>query len=389
MEGWLIAMIIVVIVLIGLILYFRFFYHPGTAIPGATSDNVYIPNVTWSNPTVAPGSRCRGFTFGMTMVDGQVRCGLNDDADVQFLQMNSPNYATSILNAMLPKTTDPTTCVDIDQINAIEVIQTCSKTSLTTNNEAAWCPRNDGTFASFGEEYSYYTPCTSDTKFGNALFCPGSISGVTLGFPENCIASVTTTPSLQDGCNLASVSQQFRVIRTSDPSLHPSSSLIQGSTGNNGIYMALVHRDTGLCLMPTSDRPGVGSGVSLRECTSNNNGYVWAMIEPLEYPVTSAGIFNVNGGYTATSPQQLTYIGATSNPNIRLNSSNGAVLGAFLTDTNNYTLSMYDDGGVIRLGPYQTCGLENGAVKCDNTEYMANILTMTDFNSNAISNACQ
>ena len=386
-------MAIVVAVFIGLVLYFRFFYHPATIPTGTTSTNVYTPNITWSNPTVSPGAKCRGYTFGMTMVEGQVRCGIGDDVDTEFLQMNSPTYSSIVLNSMLSTATEPTACVDIDQINAIEVTRTCSQKSNnqsteTSQSSQAWCPRNDGTFASFGDSYTYYTPCTSDTNFSGALYCPGSISGIALGFPENCVESVTTTPELASGCDLSDVAQQFRIIRTSDPSIHPTASSIQGMTGNVGIYMAIVHRDTGMCLMPASDRPAVGSFLTLRECSSNNNGYVWAMIAPLEYPVNNDGSFNSTGEYTATSPPQLTYIGATSNPNIHLTRSNGAVLGEFLTDTSNYTLSMYAEGDRIRLGQYQTCDLEDGDVVCDNLEYTANIVTVTDFNSNVVTNAC-
>lgn len=386
MDSWIIAMLIVVVVMFALLLYFRFFYHPTTVLPPAVSSNVYTPNVVWSSATVAPSSQCRGYTFGMQMFDGQVRCGLEEE-DVSFLQMTSPTYSTSVLNSMT--STPPNTCVDIDQINAIEVIKTCSsKTSSSSSTTGVWCPRNDGTFAQFGDTYTYYTPCVSDTKVGETQFCPGSISGVAFGVGENCLSLTSTTPEVSTGCNLSSVAQQFRVIRTTDPSTHPLPSTVQGATGNNGIYVALVHRDSGLCLMPTSDRPSVNTSVTLRECSSNNNGYVWAYIEPLSYPVNNVGDFNASSSLSAVSPPQLTYIGATSNPNIHLNRSDGATLGAFLTDPDNYTLSMFEYGDIIRLGPYQTCALENDNVVCDNTEYIATILSVTDFNYNAANNAC-
>lgn len=382
MEAWLIAMLVMVVILIGLLLYFRFFYSPSSTVePGVVSDNVYTPNVVWSKESVAPGATCRSFTFPTTSVRGEVICGINDTENVTFLQMPSPTYDTQTLNSMLSESKDPTACVDVDQLNAIEVFRTCTQGSTDTSE--TWCPKADGTLADYGETYTYYTACTSDADRGQSLYCAGNIGVISIG--GSCISGSGTLTT----CLPSDESQQFRIVRTADPNVHPVATLRQGSSGNTGMYMALVHRATGLCLMPPTNRPIYGDDVVLRECSENNNGYVWALIQPLLYPVSANGQFNESGTLTATSPAQLTYIGATTNPNIQLNRSNGTSIGAFLTDyQDNYTLSMRASGNIVTLGPYQTCDQESGAVTCNNTTYRAELLTFAGYNAIAMANAC-
>lgn len=396
-----IIMGVLIFVLLILGIYFRFFYQPTITPDDFQSTNVYTPNYQWGAEKVTPGSTCRGYEFGIQMVSSTARCGTTEK-EVEYLSMESPTFDRETLDNM--ESTSPYNCVDSDQINAIEVVRVCNQLvsgfdASNADKTKTWCPRDDGTFASYGEEYKYYTPCTSDTKFGNTskpLYCAGSIAGVSIGFQEQGFGSVpcldynseTNILTIQETCDLSQSSQQFRVIRTTDPTIHPSVTTTQGSAGNKGIYMAIVHRETGLCLMPQTitNKPILGSDLSLRNCSENQDGFVWALIPPINYSVDSDGDFDPNALYKSTSPQQLVYIGATSNPNFQLNRANSDSIGTFLTNyRENYTLSVFNNVGAPEFGQYKTCTFEKcnsgDCVDCDNRSYNAEIATISLYNN--------
>lgn len=391
-----IVMGILIFILLILGIYFRFFYSPLASPDDFTSSNNYVPNYQWGPETVKAGSNCRGYEFGIEMKTGNLRCG-QSEKEVEYLSMQSPTYNSDIL--INTPSGDPFNCIDSDQINAIEVFRVCNKLVSGVDPNLAdksktWCPRDDGTFAKYGEEYSYYTSCKSNTDFSsNPNYCAGSIAGVSIGFQEQgfgylpCLNYQNGNLTILPECNLSEESQQFRIIRTTDPSVQPSTSLKQGGSGNKGIYMSIIHRNTGLCLMPetVTNKPSLGSNLSLRNCSDNNNGFVWALVPPILYNVDKNGDFEPESELTSTSPQQLVYIGATSNPQFKLNGDSEQI-GNFLTNySQNYTLSIFNENGVPSLGKYQTCTKQecsgNNCVNCDNLEYQSEIATLILYNT--------
>lgn len=396
---------IVLIVIVGILIivgiYFRFFYHPIVDSSDFHSKNIYTSNYKWGPEQVTPGSTCRGYQFGIDMVSGTMRCGLSEN-DVEYLQMESPTFDSSILNNM--ESTEPFTCLDYDQLNAIEVTRVCNELvenidPTTADKSKTWCPKADGTFAAYGESYTYYTRCTSNSRFGSnvtPVYCAGSIAGVSVGYQENgftdlpCIEYIDGVLTIND-CDLSRPGQQFRIIRTTDPTVHPTTSSNQGSAGNKGLYIAIKHRDTGLCLMPRTitNKPILGSDLVLRSCDDNNGGFVWALVPPMSYNVNPDGSFEPDSNLRATSPQQLVYIGAARNPQFNLNTTDSDQLGTYLTNYDeNYTLSIYNDRGTPILGEYQTCGKATctsgdlgRCVNCNNLKYQSEIATIILYNN--------
>lgn len=392
-QAILMGIILLVLIIVGI--YFRFFYSPLVSPNDFQSSNNYVPNYQWGSETANAGSNCRGYEFGIEMKTGAVRCG-NNQKETEYLYMQSPTYNEDTL--LKTPSTNAYSCVDSDQINAIEVTRVCNKLvegidPNTADKSKTWCPRDDGTFAEYGEEYTYYTACKSDTVISNPSYCAGSIAGVSIGFQEEgfgyvpCLSYENGKLIISPNCDLSEKSQQFRIVRTTDPTIQPIISSKQGAAGNKGIYMAIIHRDTGLCLMPqtTTNKPNLGSNLSLRNCSDNNNGFIWAMIPSIVYNVDTNGYFYPESELKSTSPQQLVYIGAVSNPQFKLEGDSNK-LGNFLTNySKNYTLSILNDDGVPSLGKYQTCAYQecSGAncVNCNNLKYQSEIATILLYNT--------
>lgn len=297
---WIIALVIVLIIFISVGVYLKFFYVP-PSIKVEPSSNNYFPNVGWGAQVPYDGSECKRYQFPPIQKVVNYKCGTAQYTN-EILVAQSPTYDTSILDS--PETygievSSYSGCVDVDQINAIYVKQTCDKIfQKTSDNRTSWCFDDEGKYYEYGESQYSYMACTDKgvTTDNKTLFCPGNISGISIGFQYKSFTSVPGIYYNKDGinskfksadvCDLSDPRFVFRIIRTTNPSSYPSERY-GNPIGLEGQYMAIIYRATGECLVPTQMPPTrSGLGVTLAEPgPDNNNGFVWYYMPSLVFYV--------------------------------------------------------------------------------------------------------
>ncbi len=337
---WLIFSGVVLILFILLAVYLQFFSSGLYSPLNENSDSTYAPTISWGAVSVVSGSECYGYQFPVT------QNGL-------FLNLGAPTLNTQVLDNYEDYGVtqgDWFSCLDSDRLNAIKVQHTCSTVPQGRDPATlgSGCYNLQGEIVPYNSTEVFYQTCRGNAISTKASYCPGQVAGVSVAFQADGISDIpcmvwnpdnTISVTAPNGCNLGDPSQQFRVIRTT-PGVYPSPSPTQGNQGNNGFLAAIVERQSGLCVMPTTNTPQSGDSLVLRDCTDNNFGYVWALIPPITYTKADG-----------PAAQQITYVGAATPQDFsKLTIHNPSDLYDFLVSIN--ALSMKNVDGTLLLRPY-------------------------------------
>ena len=357
-TAWIIFVSLIVIIFIGIGIYFQFNSIQPVDINKVFSSNLYGPIARWGDIVPVVGEGCKGYKYPVTLNSGGT------------LKVGTPTLNKLILDNPGDyniTVTDAFSCLDSDLLNAIKVEHTCGvvdnyscddkgkcvatiRTTGTPPANGAGCRALNGSIVPFGQKETFYTTCKSDTQYGfntKNIYCPGQIGGISIGFHatspmdfpclvKNIDGTIGTTNAT--GCDLSDPDQQFQLIQTTPGSV-PSPSTVQGQQGNTGIISAFIDRDTGKCIIPSADK----SSLVLGDCNPFN-GYVWALIPPI--------VYDKNVGASA---QQIVYVGDGNIKDffkLTLNSPDD--LYNYLTSING--LSMSNVSNTISLKPYTKAG---------------------------------
>lgn len=406
-PSWGIALGVIVIIVIAVGVYLRFFYTPsGGSTTNQTSSSQYTPNIGWGDAEPLDNSTCTTYQFPSTMRTTSYRCE-GGSSTGNFVVAPTPSLETLDIATVI----DFQNCVDSDQINAIRVRQYCNNVfDKTSTSTASWCFGVNGKYYTYGEYQDYFTYCNESSTLSDStkeLLCPGTIGGLSVGFQSqdfNYLPCMKYNGSIfvpVDQCNLTDPTQIFRIIRTSNLNSKPGPS--SSPTGNDGPYIALIYRQTGQCVVPSSKYPSrAGVTLTLGDPNDWNGGFIWYLVPPLNYTIYWNGSCTAcdnNGSskgcnsfeQSVTSSQQLVYIGGTTQPDFPLNSKNTLQVLEFLQNTSdNYTYAMNNNGTSITLQEYLPYGnncISDGTTNhpCNATNSAVNFATFQLYNTLAAS----
>lgn len=253
---------------------------------------------------------------------------------------------TAIIDSLTPGNLSDISCVDPDQLVLQKVNQTCVGGGFSGNV----CYGGDGIAFQTGQTRQYYVQCKS-TKCSDTLatvainFDPSDFTSSNPSLDSEKTACLQfdsanpTTPITGERCNLVSNGQILRVERQSP----------DGTANDAGPYGRLFDRNTGLCIIPSTVPPAVGTQLQLASCDPAN-GYVWWFLPPspiitTERVVIDGQIFEVP--VRNVVPQQLVYY-----PNNGRAPPKGENLISYL-DNNNpvvITVEVNEDGSSAQFG---------------------------------------
>lgn len=439
-PSWFYGLLLLFLTFIGLAIYLFFIkdriekqvkkVKDGTVKQPQSSSN-YDPVLVWGDISPALGAKCTGYKFPhSTYKEKNEDCefGSGNGANTYLFSEGRSLYKP-LLDRAVPATSlntpldsviffdNPFFCNQTDTANIILVERTCNKILKTAPNnisldnflEDLYCIGNDGNKYYYGETEQYYSYCDSKGKSSNVSspFCPGIVGGLSVGFQylpsnlntindylkidvsyvplfqtnENKIVNLTigTTDINIDGGranNLASLTQEFQIIRTEILTDRPKESNQEGKNGVSGVFAKIIHRETGLCLKPNTTIASRTSNLIIGECDVND-GYVWALIPELIYTQRdSTGkvyydvsckdnkiVYDDDGNpvvkaFKMSGPQQIVYIGSAIDPNTNINLSKPDETSSYLQDPRNNAYSLYmnknSTGNAISFGPFQT-----------------------------------
>jgi len=240
-----------------------------------------------------------------------------------------PTLRSSILDNLTPGPSGAT-CVDVDQIMAIQEVHTCANfnsTGSTGVSLGSICYLQNGQTASIGQSETFYASQPSLPP------CLGTLGDIGLNFhstsqPPNfgCIELITGSsgPTSGDGfaystCDIGNQDQIFRIIRTDPgptgpiPPVQPATTqnVTVGSSTNLGLIAKFYERRSGLCINVEGAGGGTGSippertPITLGPCNDGYGGFNWMLVPPL-----STGF--LTGNPNSVAPQQIVYIGYLS-----------------------------------------------------------------------------
>lgn len=299
---WIYLIGIILLIVLGFGIFLRYFY---TRTPGVLdfSTSEYQPTYNWEGTTLVPGSTAVGYEFPVTSnSNGFLSI---TPATLNYTKLSNPSeYGIGV--------TDPYSCIDLDQLNAILVQHTCGNlpTSIDRDNANSGCYKIDGTLAQWGDTEDYYLACSpSGSLSTDTLYCPGQVGGVAVDFNLNqqtgtfdnmyCLQRTGETSVSASSCDLTDPDYQFRIILTT-PQSWPGYSTSYGSSGMSGNLARFVHRATGLCVDVGNTGNTGQQGLILRDCgTTYNYGYTWQLFPPTNLGCSTRQKTNAGNGSNA------------------------------------------------------------------------------------------
>lgn len=285
-PNWIWIILGIILLLIGFGIFIRYYYATpvNTSIP--PSSNEYQPTYAWGPTTTVPEALPSGYLFPVKK-DSNGNLSLTPATLNQEVLDNPEQYGVTV--------TDPYPCIDIDELNAIQVTHTCNQypTNFDRDLEGQTnCLMVDGGKAGPGESETYYAACDPNGQTKNTtLFCPGQVGGVAVNFNRTattgrydtlyCLKKDPLSNNVTaDICDLSNTDFQFRIVLTT-PRNWPSYGKSYGSTGMTGTLAAFIHRATGLCVDVLDPSVINSQGLTLRDCNETYNyGYTWQLFAP-------------------------------------------------------------------------------------------------------------
>lgn len=326
LENLLILFVILVVVFLIVGAYFILSRPVAPVVNPTDFVNTFQPNAFWSTPVPSgnsPQNTCQVYTFPTQRVSGEVLPG-------------APSLAPDLISRA---NRGPLLggCLDGDQVQAQQVIHTCTgATGVTSGDASVWCYRQDGTRATLGETETYYTTSTC-----SAGPCVGVLGGISLSFQPpgfvKCIRKIGDGPvNTETDCISADEGVfGWRITRVNpgqDPASKPS------GQSASGILAQIYARQENACLSPLSNTSG--SEVVLQACSATpNNGFNW-LFAPSLLPVDST--------HPDISPPQIAFVGSFDTATIPTDPTQ---LRQWL-ETNN-PLSLQYQPGNVTLAPFQ------------------------------------
>lgn len=279
---WVVGIIIILVIGVGLYLRYKYVAPQSSSISGST--NEYHPSYSWGKATTLPDAGPAGFEFSVKK-DNKGNLSLTP-ATLNSAVLSNPD-GTNVIKG------EPFPCIDIDQMNAIQVEHTCDQYPSGVPREQAGisnCITVDGQRAPPGSTEIYYAACnTAGVVNKTTMFCPGQVGGVAVNFNRDekrvysilyCLKKDINDNIAVSECNLADKDYQFRIVLTT-PKSWPSYGTSYGSTGTTGTLAAFIHRATGLCVDVVDPTNKGSQGLTLRDCNETYNyGYTWQLFPP-------------------------------------------------------------------------------------------------------------
>lgn len=198
-------------------------------------------------------------------------------------------------------------CYDPDQIVAQQFIRTCNNP-----NPGEGCLGTDGNIYKTGESQIYYSLCSQPKR------CTDNLAAIAIQFDPldsdhidqiKCfeVQEVGDKTNGKD-CDISNYLQLFRVGRF-NPGL---------VSNDNGPYAQIIHRDTGLCLVPDPNvnTPQNKTNIVLDTCTPNNGALWWTFPSVV---LKGEACDTSDTEKTCRPPQQLVY---TPSTNVEIPKSN-------------------------------------------------------------------
>jgi hypothetical protein len=222
-----------------------------------------------------------------------------------YLLVPSPTLNTNILDSLEPLPSG--NCVDVDQINAEQVIHTCIiPAGITISNPIVLCTKQDGEKASLEESETFYIGCNTQ-----APQCSGELVCLALGFEYQSVnyCMVNNGENNLITMSYADMSQPSQIFRLTKGI--PILSYLTYSISDRTNTYFLTASDTILefafdlgSSTFTTDAPGLTMATAAN--MPNNNTNVWIIV-----PFPSIGTIllytgNLNLSSIPQNPQQLT-----------------------------------------------------------------------------------
>lgn len=281
------------------------------------TSTVYNTPIVWSSPISGPDmekNTCQLYQFPTNNINGIYFPG-------------TPTFDSNILDNMIG-TIDLPICIDSDQLIAQQVQHICIAPNGVVDGSITRCNLIKGGTTGVNGSESFYSN-QSCSKINN---CAGQLSmlsvnnhGTNALFPiPFCIQTNETNTVDMRQCDPTIEEQIFRITRVHIG--QSPASLIPGKN-QNGILTQLLHRDSGLCLVPGDNivastyypsylNQTKCSGpvqvfneqnLKLGSCTGGRYpGYVWAFIPSMMYCPLVGGC---TGDELISVPPQISYIG--------------------------------------------------------------------------------
>lgn len=265
----------------------------------------------------------------------------------------NPTFNAKVLDSLQGTGTYPA-CLDPDQTIAIQVQHTCYAPVGVVDGAITRCNLISGGYTGVSGTEVFYSSNTSPV---NTCFtvspCAGELSVVSLAYESPaqsliyCAAVLNNSPVEQTIemylCDPTSDEQLFRITRI-NPFQNPAS--LKPGHGQQGLFAQVLHRETGLCLVPgTSPDTTIYSPVYFEGCGSGNPqfvngkaltvgecvggpfpGYVWFMLPSVSY-CSDTGTTGCTAGNTFATPPQMIYIGDLNFENIPLGTGYAGLTG--------------------------------------------------------------
>lgn len=303
---WVILGIIIIIVLFGLYIHYYYTAPESNVIKG--SANEYHPTFAWGQPSTVTGAIPKGFQF-------PVSTNPNGNINLTPAVLNSTVLSYPDQHGIKEGPAYP--CIDIDQLNAIQVEHTCDQYPTNISRDLTGptnCITVDGKPVPPDTTETYYAVCNEKGIIKNTtMFCPGQVGGVAVNFNKGskgtydklyCLKKNDNDNLVSVGeCNLAEEPYQFRIILTT-PKTWPGYGTSYGSTGTTGTLAAFVHRATGLCVDIIDPKYKGSQGLSLKDCnTMYNYGYTWQLFSPTNLTCLFQAPTKIPAGKTYQSMQ--------------------------------------------------------------------------------------
>lgn len=238
---YVVTLLVLLIIAVILIIYGANLGAQGvTSIPDFTLDT---PGV-WSPPVASPGDvrgGCRVYSFPPDQSEPPVVVN-----DITVVDQIPPQGLIG--------------CVDDDQLYLKRQQHTC---------QAKNCRGTDGRLYTPGQiEYFYQScsapKCTSTLGFvGLNVNAANPANALCLTKPADLLDTVKVVP-----CDITNNNQLFRLERFK----------FDGTPNSLGIYLKIVDRQSGLCVMPSFDK----TKLILNDCVESN-GVVWALLPSIGY----------------------------------------------------------------------------------------------------------
>ncbi len=192
------------------------------------------------------------------------------------------------------------TCNESD--SCFDEVCICKSSSCFTDNqlyvkkmshicESETCIRQNGSIANNGDIEEIFIQCTEENQepgLTTLQTCSGQLSYISFNKTESlslntensvCLSistnENTTSIFSASQCNLSSLESLFLIQRAN---------FISGAMKDNisGSFAKIIHRDTGLLLLPVTNEQGVIS-LTLTSSGGAYNGYYWVLLDSMEY----------------------------------------------------------------------------------------------------------